>query len=35
MALHLDNINTLGTNPPTGASIQVTNPTLNPIATIA
>jgi len=35
MALHLDNINTLGTNPPTGASIQVTNPSLNPIATIA
>ncbi len=34
MALHLDNINTLGTNPPT-ASVQVTNPTLNPIATIA
>lgn len=34
MALHLDNINTLGTNPPT-ASIQVTNPTLNPIATLA
>ena len=34
MALHLDNINTLGTNPPT-ASVQVTNPTLNPIATLA
>jgi outer membrane receptor protein involved in Fe transport len=34
MALHLDNINTLGTNPPT-ASVQVTNPTLNPLATIA
>ena len=34
MALHLDNINTLGTNPPT-ASVQVTNPTTNPIATIA
>jgi Carboxypeptidase regulatory-like domain/TonB dependent receptor-like, beta-barrel len=34
MALHLDNINTLGTNPPT-ASVQVTNPTLNPIATIS
>jgi outer membrane receptor protein involved in Fe transport len=34
MALHLDNINTLGTNPPT-ASVQVTNPTLNPVATIA
>lgn len=34
MALHLDNINTLGTNPPT-ASVQVTNPTLNPSATIA
>ena len=34
MALHLDNINTLGTNPPT-ASVQVTNPTVNPIATIA
>lgn len=34
MALHLDNINTLGTNPPT-ASVQVTNPSLNPIATIA
>jgi outer membrane receptor protein involved in Fe transport len=34
MALHLDNINTLGTNPPT-ASVQVTNPTLNPIATTA
>jgi outer membrane receptor protein involved in Fe transport len=34
MALHLDNINTLGTNPPT-ASIQVTNPTVNPIATLA
>ena len=27
MALHLDNINTLGTNPPT-ASVQVTNPDL-------
>ena len=34
MALHLDNINTLGTNPPT-ASVQVTNPTLNPVATLA
>jgi outer membrane receptor protein involved in Fe transport len=34
MALHLDNINTLGTNPPT-ASVQVTNPTVNPSATIA
>jgi hypothetical protein len=34
MALHLDNINTLGTNPPT-ASVQVTNPTVNPLATIA
>lgn len=34
MALHLDNINTLGTNPPT-ASVQVTNPTLNPLATLA
>ena len=34
MALHLDNINTLGTNPPT-ASVQVTNPTVNPIATLA
>jgi outer membrane receptor protein involved in Fe transport len=34
MALHLDNINTLGTNPPT-ASVQVTNPTTNPVATIA
>jgi outer membrane receptor protein involved in Fe transport len=34
MALHLDNINTLGTNPPT-ASVQVTNPTMNPIATLA
>lgn len=34
MALHLDNINTLGTNPP-NASVQVTNPTLNPIATLA
>ena len=34
MALHLDNINTLGTNPPT-ASVQVTNPTTNPQATIA
>ncbi len=34
MALHLDNINTLGTNPPT-ASVQVTNPTVNPIATFA
>jgi hypothetical protein len=34
MALHLDNINTLGTNPPT-ASVQVTNPTLNPLATFA
>jgi outer membrane receptor protein involved in Fe transport len=34
MALHLDNINTLGTNPPT-ASVQVTNPTVNPVATIA
>ena len=34
MALHLDNINTLGTNPPT-ASVQVTNPNLNPLATIA
>jgi hypothetical protein len=34
MALHLDNINTLGTNPPT-ASVQVTNPTVNPIATTA
>jgi outer membrane receptor protein involved in Fe transport len=34
MALHLDNINTLGTNPPT-ASVQVTNPTMNPVATIA
>ncbi|MGH9159857.1 MAG: TonB-dependent receptor domain-containing protein [Vicinamibacteraceae bacterium] len=34
MALHLDNINTLGTNPPT-ASVQVTNPSLSPIATIA
>ena len=34
MALHLDNINTLGTNPPT-ASVQVTNPTINPVATIA
>lgn len=33
MALHLDNINTLGTNPPT-ASVQVTNPSLNPIATL-
>ena len=29
MALHLDNINTLGTNPPT-ASVQVTNPTHEP-----
>jgi outer membrane receptor protein involved in Fe transport len=34
MALHLDNINTLGTNPP-NASVQITNPTLNPIATLA
>jgi hypothetical protein len=34
MALHLDNINTLGTNPPT-ASVQVTNPTVNPLATLA
>ncbi len=34
MALHLDNINTLGTNPPT-ASVQVTNPTVSPIATLA
>ncbi|OLD14266.1 MAG: hypothetical protein AUJ01_14115 [Acidobacteria bacterium 13_1_40CM_3_65_5] len=34
MALHLDNINTLGTNPPT-ASVQVTNPNLNPLATIS
>ena len=34
MALHLDNINTLGTNPPT-ASVQVTNPNTNPIATLA
>lgn len=34
MALHLDNINTLGTNPPT-ASVQVTNPTVNPVATFA
>jgi len=34
MALHLDNINTLGTNPPT-ASVQVTNPTVNPLATFA
>jgi hypothetical protein len=34
MALHLDNINTLGTNPP-NASVQVTNPTLNPVATLA
>ena len=34
MALHLDNINTLGTNPPT-ASVQVTNPSLNPLATMA
>lgn len=34
MALHLDNINTLGTNPPT-ASVQVTNPALNPLATLA
>jgi hypothetical protein len=33
MALHLDNINTLGTNPP-NASVQVTNPSLNPIATL-
>jgi hypothetical protein len=34
MALHLDNINTLGTNPPT-ASVQVTNPTTSPVATLA
>lgn len=34
MALHLDNINTLGTNPP-NASVQVTNPTTNPIATLS
>jgi outer membrane receptor protein involved in Fe transport len=34
MALHLDNINTLGTNPP-NASVQVTNPTLNPVATLS
>ncbi len=34
MSLHLDNINTLGTNPPT-ASVQVSNPTVNPIATLA
>jgi hypothetical protein len=34
MALHLDNINTLGTNPP-NASVQVTNPTVNPIATLS
>jgi outer membrane receptor protein involved in Fe transport len=34
MALHLDNINTLGTNPP-NASVQVTNPTVNPVATLA
>lgn len=33
MALHLDNINTLGTNPP-NASVQITNPSLNPVATI-
>ncbi|HEX7086008.1 MAG TPA: TonB-dependent receptor, partial [Vicinamibacterales bacterium] len=33
MALHLDNINTLGTNPP-NASVQITNPSINPIATI-
>jgi hypothetical protein len=34
MALHLDNINTLGTNPP-NASVQTNNPTTNPIATLA
>ena len=34
MALHLDNINTLGTNPPT-ASVQVTNPNTSPVATLA
>ena len=34
MALHLDNINTLGTKPPT-ASVQVTNPNTNPVATLA
>jgi outer membrane receptor protein involved in Fe transport len=33
MALHLDNINTLGTNPP-NASVQVTNPSVNPVATL-
>jgi outer membrane receptor protein involved in Fe transport len=33
MAAHLDQLNTLQTNPPT-ASIQTTNPTRNPIATI-
>jgi len=34
MALHLDNINTLGTNPPNG-SVQTTNPATNPVATFA
>ncbi len=34
MALHLDNINTLGTNPP-NASVQATNPATNPIATLS
>lgn len=33
-AAHFDNINTLQTNPPFGASITATNPALNPVATI-